>query len=118
MQQTEANETKQRGVWNGMVEAQKGCSKKRKFLSFRVLTQFNMPRAREMKSLKGLCLDDVERAVDDWINGLLVDKVSDSGSSVIDLLEKGEDDELYKRVSNFFGILRKFQNVRFGRPNI
>jgi hypothetical protein len=49
---------------------------------------------------------------------LLVEKVSDSGSTVIDLLEKGEDDELYKRVSNFFDLLRKFQNVTFGRPNI
>ncbi len=77
-----------------------------------------MPRAREMKSLKGLCLDDVEKAVDDWINRLLVDNVSDSGSTVIDLLEKGEDDELYKRVSNFFDILRKFQNVRFGSVDV
>jgi len=80
-----------------------------------------MPRAREMKSLKGLCLDDVEKAVDDWINQLLVVNVtaSDSGeSTVIDLLEKGEDDELYKRVSNFFDVLRRFQNVRFGRSNI
>jgi hypothetical protein len=77
-----------------------------------------MPRAREMKSLKRLCLGDVERAVDDWINRLSIEKVSDSGSTVIDLLEKGEDDELYKRVSNFFDLLRKFQNVTFGRPKI
>lgn len=78
-----------------------------------------MPRAREMKSLKGLCLGNVERAVNNWINRLSVEKVSgDSGSTVIDLLKKGEDDELYKRVSNFFDLLRKFQNVTFGRPNI
>jgi hypothetical protein len=66
-----------------------------------------MPHAREMKSLKGLCLDNVEKAVDDWINKLLVE-VTDNGPNVIDLLEKGEDDSLFQHVTNFFDTLRNF----------
>lgn len=48
-----------------------------------------MPRSTEIKSLKDLCLDDVKKAVNDFINKLLVE-ITDSGGNVIDLLGKRE----------------------------
>ena len=46
-------------------------------------------------SLKILCLNKVELAIYKLTNRLLLVDVTEAGSSFIDLLAKGDDDELY-----------------------
>ena len=56
-----------------------------------------MPRVREIKSVKGICLDYIAKAVNEWINKLVVAEVTKEFTncvivkSIIILLKKGYD---------------------------
>ena len=77
-----------------------------------------MPRVREIKSLKGICLDYIAKAVNEWINKLVVAEVTKEFTncvivkSIIILLKKGYDKELYhKHVAKFLDSLRKILHI-------